>query len=232
MSRGLTVGTVGLATALVVGAVAVAPTRDTGQPATSRSSSVDSRPSVTPVQEPLGLAIVGLDGTVRKDLGLPTDAWMPDLSPDGSRIMFITASTKVGFCGGCSSLSPLNDRIAAIPLGDSAGAFIYLNHSTFSSVEQPVWSPSWNQIAFVGVRKQDGNHDIYAAKLKEDDVSIISGRIRRLTVDRAVDESRRGPLMVRRSSTTTPAPNPSTTPGSPPRRRSGAFRPRAELPHD
>ena len=148
----------------------------------------DSSSPDTSGQSPLGLAIVGLDGTVRQDLGLPTDAWMPDLSSDGTRIMFLTASTKVGFCGGCGPDNPPTDRIAAIGFGKSSGSFIYLSPGgvPIREVEQPVWSPDGNQIAFVGVRRKDGNRDIYVAELHQN--AVINAVTRRLTFDPAVDE--------------------------------------------
>ena len=68
----------------------------TGQDGTQQLPTDTGSPD-TSGQSPLGLAIVGLDGTVQQDLGLPTDAWMPDLSSDGTQIMFLTASTTVGF---------------------------------------------------------------------------------------------------------------------------------------
>jgi len=162
------------------------PSASAGQDGTP-SQSVDSSSPDTSGQSPLGLAIVGLDGTVEQELGLPTDAWMPDLSSDGTRIMFLTASTEVGFCGGCSPDSPPSDRIAAIPLGKSSGRFIYLDtHSHIREVEQPVWSPDGNQIAFTGVSRKDGNRDIYVAELQQG--AVINAVTRRLTFDPAIDE--------------------------------------------
>ena len=158
----------------------------TGQDGTLQQPTDTGSPD-TPGQSPLGLAIVGLDGTVQQDLGLPTDAWMPDLSSDGTRIMFLTASTEVGFCGGCSPDSPPSDRTAVIPLGKSSGRFIYLDpHSHTREVEQPVFSPDGNQIAFTGVSRKDGNRDIYVAELRQG--AVINAVARRLTSDPAIDE--------------------------------------------
>jgi dipeptidyl aminopeptidase/acylaminoacyl peptidase len=143
----------------------------------------------TPGQSPLGLAIVGLDGTVQQDLGLPLDAWMPDLSSDGTQIVLLTGSTEVGFCGGCRSEEPPRDRITVIEVGKSSGRFIYLRDPLVREVAQPVWSPDGKQIAFVGVGREDGNRDIYVAEIHDRRGSPVTfASPRRLTVDPAVDE--------------------------------------------
>ena len=82
--------------------------------------------------EPLGLAIVGLDGTVRRDLHLPTDAWMSNLSPDGSQRPVPDGSTAVGFCGGCSP-SPPRDRLAVVDVGKKQGGFVYVDGGCIGS---------------------------------------------------------------------------------------------------
>jgi Tol biopolymer transport system component len=186
-TRGRKLGAIGLVAALIAGVVVFAVTNlgadkggtpaHTGPPATR--------------QGPLGLAIVGLDGTVQQDLGLPTDAWMADLSSDGRRILFLTGSTEVGFCGGCSAANPPNDRLATVLVGKSSGSFIYLEGIQIRRMEEPAWSPDGNRIAFVGVARGDGNRDIYVANLEDQrqlPEGIIGGTAQRLTFDPAVDE--------------------------------------------
>jgi Tol biopolymer transport system component len=189
-SRNRTMGAIGLVIAMIAGGIVFAVTRDTGKQGALPPLSDTSPPGI-PRQEPLGLAIIALDGTVRQELGLPSDAWMPDLSPDGSRIVFLTASTNVGFCGGCSPDYP-HDRLAAVPSGEPAGVFIYLDEAgPIRRVEQPVWSPDGNQIAFVGVRRMGGDRDIYVARLQNPTkrpAGLVSAAVRRLTFDPAVDE--------------------------------------------
>lgn len=183
-ARNRKAGAIGLAAALIAGAVVFGV-------ATLRSGENGPDPAHTGptdtagLKPPLGLAIVGLDGTVQQDLALPTDAWMPDLSSDGTQVMFLTMSPDVGFCGGCA---PDTDRIATIPFGESSGTFIYFDRGYhIRQVEEPVWSPDGNQIAFVGVSRPDGNRDIYVADLQESD-GITNATVRRLTSDPAVDE--------------------------------------------
>ena len=183
-ARNRKVGAIGLVAALIAVAVVFAVTT-TGKDGTLPQPADTGSPD-TPGQSPLGLAIVGLDGTVQQDLGLPTVAWMPDLSSDGTKVIFLTMSTKVGFCGACV---PDNDRIVAIPFGESSGSFIYLEGVHIRRVEEPVWSPDGNQIAFVGVSRGDGNRDIYVADLPDGQVEPATFvDARRLTFDPAVDE--------------------------------------------
>jgi dipeptidyl aminopeptidase/acylaminoacyl peptidase len=203
-ARNRKLGAIGLAAALIAGAVVFAAANlrtqedgpplpaDTGSPHPSDTGSPhpsetpSSRPSV--FQPPLGLAIVGLDGSVRQDLGFPSDAWMPDLSSDGTQIMFFTDGTGVAECGGCS-----NTRVAAVRVGRSKGGFIFLGvNDHIHQVGQPVWSPDGHQIAFVGVDRE-GNRDIYIADgiPDVDEVPYVGGlaaETRRLTFDPAVDE--------------------------------------------
>ena len=153
--------------------------------APSTSPSTTSSSPQPPAPEPLGLAIVGLDGTVRRDLHLPTDAWMGDLSPDGSRVMFLTESTAVGFCGGCSPEFP-RDRLAVVDVGKKKGGFVYVDGWTHG-ISQPVWAPGGDQIAFTAIRDK-GNRDIFVATLKRPLGAYNEVRARRLTDDPADDE--------------------------------------------
>ena len=152
-------------------------------PSTSPSTTSSSAPP--PASEPLGLAIVGLDGTVRRDLHLPTDAWMGDLSPDGSRVMFLTESTAVGFCGGCSPAFP-RDRLAVVDVGKKKGGFVYVDGGV-ARVSEPVWSPGGDRIAFSGVHEK-GNRDIFVATLERPFGAYNEVRAVRLTDDPADDE--------------------------------------------
>lgn len=181
-------GTIGLVAALMAAGIVFAVTRDdetiVQRPANPAPSAAESG---APAREPLGLAIVGLDGSVRQDLGLPTDAWMPDLSADGTRLVFLSSSVDLGFCGGCSADAPPRDRLADVRVGQPSGRFIYLDGvGHLSSVQQPVWSPDADRIAFVGIG-DGGNSDIYVADTPNRGV-IVETRAQRLTTDPAVDE--------------------------------------------
>jgi Tol biopolymer transport system component len=186
-ARNRKIGAIGLAAAMIVVAVVFAVTNlGNGKDGALVPTPADTGQQLPPGSGPLGLAIVGLDGTVLQDLGLPTDAWMPDLSADGTKVMFITRSHEVGFCGGCT---PDYDRVAIVPLGDASGKFIYLDPGLhIDQIEEPVWSPDGSQIAFVGLSREDGNRDIYVADLRYDNNALISGAGRRLTSDPGVDE--------------------------------------------
>ena len=157
----------------------------------SQQPSVGVQPSPSPSASlstsapPLGLALVDLNGHLRRDLGVPHDAWMADLSADGTRLAFVTASDYVGFCGACGAPR----RIAVVPVGSTRGA--YLNHGDgprvdASTMQQPAWSPDGSRIAIQGVGP-DGNIDLYVIDLVDSD-PFIGGPIRRLTTDPAIDE--------------------------------------------
>ncbi len=151
----------------------------------------ETSPADTSLRQPLGLAIVDLDGNVRRELPrLPADAWMPDLSADGAQIVFLTY-TLIGGCGYCAT----TDRLAAVTVGNSSGGFIgsFIGYRDYEGrideIEEPVWSPDGSQIAFVGVGR-NGDRDIYVADLPHTHMPGLIGlqRQRRLTFDPAVDE--------------------------------------------
>jgi dipeptidyl aminopeptidase/acylaminoacyl peptidase len=181
-------GAIGLVAALMVAGIVFAVTRDDGTTVQQPAEPVPSASGDgTPGAQPLGVAIVGLDGSVQ-ELGLPTDAWMPDLSADGTRVVFLSGSVHLGFCGGCSADDPLRDRLADVRVGEPSGRFIYLeNVGHLSSVQQPVWSPDADRIAFVGIG-DDGNSDIYVADTTPHRGVVLETRAQRLTTDPAVDE--------------------------------------------
>ncbi len=144
-------------------------------------------PVVTPPvgSSPLGLELVGLDGST-SNLRLPADAWMADLSPDGSSIVFITASTEVAFCGGCAEGKV---QLAIVPVSSGIGRFVYFEEEKFISIGQPSWSPDGTKLAFQG--DYYGNLDIYVADLSADDdasLGFFGVPTTRLTTDPGVDE--------------------------------------------
>jgi Tol biopolymer transport system component len=110
---------------------------------------------------------------------------MSDLSPDGSRVMFLTESTEVGFCGGCSPQFP-RDRLAVVDVGEKEGGFVYVDGGV-ARVSDPVWSPGGDQIAFSGVHEK-GNRDIFVATLERPFGAYNQVRALRLTDDPADDE--------------------------------------------
>lgn len=117
-------------------------------------------PVVTPPvgSSPLGLELVGLDGST-SNLGLPTDAWMADLSADGSSIVFITASTEIGDCGSCTRRA----RLAVVEVSSGDGRIGHVASNYYFDIRQPTWSPDGTKLAFQGDHR--GSLDIYVADL-------------------------------------------------------------------
>jgi Tol biopolymer transport system component len=123
-----------------------------------RTKSPAQTPSVGPTQQvpPLGLQVMGLDGSVISEIdGLPDDAEGVQVSPDGSRLAFISEDrvATLSLTGG--SVQYLTDRL------DNAGGDAQNGVS---------WSPDGSQIVYAA------HDDIY---VMHDDGS----RVRRLTSD-------------------------------------------------
>ncbi|MFN8620650.1 MAG: hypothetical protein U0869_07915 [Chloroflexota bacterium] len=159
----------------------------TASPAPS-SVAATPAPSVAAPEPPLGLAIVGVDGTVQQELGMPQDAWMPDLSADGRLMVFLTSDDQVAECGSCSSPR----RPAAVVPGEARGAFIYPlgpdgSLPPIDDLNQPVISPHGSMIAFQGVTGPERNRDIWAGPLVRGDHTWGAPLVR-LTDDPAWDE--------------------------------------------
>src|SRR5712691_2099741 len=139
-----------------------------------------------PTPNTLVPVIVGLDGTVQRTIpGVAPDAFDLSLSPDGTRIAYITTSTLVGDCGACA---PGQTRIVVVGADGTGSHFVVPRVSKVPEVGrclrgtcfgQPVWSPDGSRIAFV--MTINGNTDIY---LMNPDGSAV----RRLTTSPAEDE--------------------------------------------
>jgi Tol biopolymer transport system component len=156
---------VGLAIALGVILIGASITRSTSAPAGSSPS--------TPPLDQLRTSVLGLHGTIqRKILGLPDDAFGVRLSPDGTKVVFVTRDTVIQGCGFCA------DRPAiAIMNIDGTGAQRVIDR--WPLVDMPAWSPDGSQIAFMA-EGSGSNKDIYL-------VNTDGSRLRRLTTDPKVD---------------------------------------------
>ncbi len=152
-----------LAISVVVFAVLSAEDRDGGKtPATQPPAG--SVPPATLELDVEDVAVVGLDGIPVAGIeGLPEDAWMLDLSPDGNTIAF---NTETGLPRG---------QIATIGV-DGTGMQV-LRTGVFA--EMPAWSPDGERIAFEGTTT-DENKDIYV-------MEADGSNVRRLTDDPAQD---------------------------------------------
>jgi Tol biopolymer transport system component len=146
----------------VVGAspsVSVAPS--VGAPTTSPFASIGS-----PIT-PLGAAIVGLDGTIHQDLGLPRSAWAPAVSPDGSRVAYVD--------GGRLWIAPVTPGDVPTDTGASVSGKVP-EFGTFPVDAAPAWSPDGSKIAYAS----DGDIYLVGASAGE--------QPQRLTTDPALDE--------------------------------------------
>lgn len=126
------------------------------------------------------MAIVGIDGTLRQDLGLPSDAWGPDLSADGDRVFLLTRSMDVVHCFGCGNPGAWP---AVVPVGQTSGIYICCDIDGFG---QAAWSPDGRQLAYQHTGK-DGNVDVYVVPVVDDGSGMSGSNARRLTTDPAVD---------------------------------------------
>lgn len=168
----LAAGAVGsvIAVAIVIAAVALA-----------RSNANSDRPAVQPNDAIHNLAptVVGVDGAVFGAIpGLPADAWQATMSPDGTKIAYVTRSLIVGDCGP----PPCNTepRIVVVATDGSDSHYVAPAPSRFlHSVSTPAWSPDGRRIAFVDNPK--GNQDIYV-------VDASGSNLRRVTTSLAFDE--------------------------------------------
>ena len=153
-----------------------------GQPSVGvpPSSSPSLAPTTSPASAlpPLGMAVVGLDGTVREDLGMPLDGWFADLSADG-RVAFQTRSQDLGSCSACGP----GWRIAI--LDTATGSTGYVIGTDLHAVRDFAWSPDGSRLAFA--KDNAGNTDIYVMDVRPQ-AEGFGGDVRRLTTDPAVDE--------------------------------------------
>ena len=109
---------------------------------------------------------------------MPADAWQATISPDGSKIAYVTRSLAVGDCGP----PPCNTepRIVIVGTDGSGSHYVAPAPSRFlHSVSTPAWSSDGRRIAFVDNPK--GNQDIYV-------VDTDGSNLRRVTTAPAFDE--------------------------------------------
>ena len=148
---------------------------------TSSGTPAPSAASAAPRYEtPLGMAIVGIDGTLRQDLGLPSDAWGPDLSADGHKVFLLTRSKDVVHCYGCANPGFWP---AVVPVGQTSDLYICCDTDGFG---EAAWSPDGRQLAYQHTGK-DGNVDVYVVPVVDDGSGVSVSDARRLTTDAAVD---------------------------------------------
>jgi hypothetical protein len=174
------IGSIGGSQPAVVGpSTAASPTPMASEAPASPVPSANAPAS--PYDDPLGLAIVNLDGTVRQDLQMPADTWGPDLTADGRDVFLLTHSTDVVRCYGCApgALWP-----AIVPVGQPSGFYLCCNITGFAHA---AWSPDGTFLAFQAAAI-DGNLDIYVVPVdrnQPDDISTATPR--RITDDPAAD---------------------------------------------
>ena len=157
-----------------------------GRPNQSSVGPPSPPPSLAPTASPaaasppFGLALVGVDGSVREDLGMPLDGWFADLSSDG-RLALHTQSQELGFCGGCGR----EWRIAI--LDTTTGTSGYILGPDLNAARDLAWSPDGSRLAFAN-NDETGNSDIYVMDVGSEPGEVTPGEIRRLTSDPAIDE--------------------------------------------
>lgn len=137
----------------------------------------------TPTEPPLGLALVDVDGTIRQELQLPRDAWMADLSGDGTRVAFTTSDFNFAFCGACGH--PRHPTIVEI---GGRGKFLYPDvNERVAEIANLAWSPDGTSLAYAAP-DDAGNVDIYVATWSETSEPVQPATARRLTTDPAIDQ--------------------------------------------
>jgi Tol biopolymer transport system component len=161
----------------------------TQKPATSPTGTIG-----VPAGTQHGIQIVSLfDGSVQREIGgLPADAAALTLSPDGTKVAYVTASHgDFGFCGGCSP----GPRIVVVGL-DGSGSHYVTGPLTTTEPPwslHPAWSPDGSKIAFAAADPSNGNSDIYVVDAGEAPSPAPRGlpasdHPRKLTTSPAVDE--------------------------------------------
>ena len=149
--------------------------------ASSAMPAASATSSAAAYETPLGLAIVGLDGTLRQDLKMPADTWGPDLTADGRDVFLLTRSTDVVHCYGCGNPGRWP---AIVPVGGTSGFYLCCDTTGFT---EAAWSPDGTKLAYQ-VAAPDGNLDIYVVPIdrtQSDDISTATPT--RLTTDPAPD---------------------------------------------
>jgi TolB protein len=133
-------------------------------------------------------SIVDLQGHVVQDVpGVAEDAWEPALSPDGTKVAYMTFDNTVGFCGGCSDTHHgTNPRIAMVGVDGTQSEFVTEFAGGIRNPMMPAISPDGTRVAFVGTRK--GNTDIYIIDAPSTPLNTENLHLVRVTTDPGQDE--------------------------------------------
>jgi len=110
----------------------------TSTPGNTGAPSVSPSTSVVGTTEPV---IIGLDGTVQRLLGIPTDAQFLNISPDGNQIVFVAGqngSPQIGTVGIDGSGLRFITQVAPVTIAQGS----------HQGPLTPVWSPDGSRIAF------------------------------------------------------------------------------------